>query len=141
MNKIDTVKTAFTFGDPEQTSKYFSDDYQGTDSVGGPPMDKTAWFGMGEVMQAAMPDIDFIFEDIREEGDDVLVTGHFTGTFENDFDLSAMNMGVIPASGKAVTFPSGTSRVSFTGDKISRNHSLDTGPNAGTAGFISILSA
>lgn len=141
MNKIDIVKTAYSFGDPEQTSKYFSDDFQSTDSVGGPPMDKTTWFGMGEVMGSAMPDIDFVIEDIREEGDDVIVVGHISGTFENDFDISAMNMGVIPPSGKAVTFPSGTSRLSFAGDKISRVHSLDTGPNAGVTGLISALSA
>jgi predicted ester cyclase len=141
MNKIETVKVAFTFGDFEQQKKYFSDDFQATDAVGGPPMDLNMWFGMGELMQASMPDAGFTIEDIREEGKDVIVTGHFHGTFENDFDLSAMNMGVIPASGKFITFPSGTSRVSFKGDKISRNHDLDTGPNAGTAGFIAAFSA
>ena len=141
MNKIDTVKAAFSFGDPEQQKNYFTDDFQGTDSVGSPPIDKTTWFGMGDVFTAAMPDIDFIIEDVREDGEDVLITGHFTGTFENDFDLSALNMGVIPANGKAITFPSSTSRVSFTGDKISRNHSLGTGPDAGMAGLVSALRA
>ena len=50
-----------------------------------------------------------------------------------------MNMGVIPANGKEVDFPDATSRVSFQGDKISKSHSLDSGPNAGMVGFISAL--
>jgi predicted ester cyclase len=141
MNKTEIVKAAFNMGDPEEQKKYYSDDFQATDEVGSPPTDLNMWFGMGELMKAAMPDAGFTIEDIREEGEDVIVTGHFHGTFENDFDLSAMNMGVIPATGKFITFPSGTSRVSFNGDKISRNHGLDTGPNAGTAGFIAAFKA
>jgi hypothetical protein len=35
----------------------------------------------------------------------------------------------------------GTSRISFTGDKISRNQNLDTGPNAGMAGFLAAFRA
>lgn len=139
MSKIDTVKTAFSFDDTERSMELFSDDFQATDSVGGPPMDKTAWFGMGDMMKVSFPDIDYVFDDIKLEGEDVLIVGCFKGTFKNDFDLSAMNMGVFPASGKAVDFPSSTSRISFEGNKISRSHDLDTGPNAGLAGFFSAL--
>ena len=139
MNKLDIVKTAFRFDDFERSMEYFSDDFQATDSVGGPPMDKAAWFGMGAMMKASFPDIDYAFDDIKLEGEDVLVIGRFKGTFKNDFDLSAMNMGVIPASGKEVDFPASTSRVSFEGDKISRSHELDTGSDAGIAGFLSAL--
>lgn len=141
MNKVETVKAAFSMGDIEEQKKYLSDDFQGTDEVGSPPMDLNMWFGMGELMKAAMPDAGFTIEEIREDGDDVLVTGYFTGTFENDFDLTAMNMGVIPATGKSIIFPSSTSRVSFNGDKISRNHDLSTGPNAGLPGFFAALKA
>ena len=134
------VKTAFTFGDPENSAQYFSDDFQATDSIGGQPLDKDTWFGMGDLMTAAIPDIDYVIEDVHEEGEDVMVTGHFSGTFTNDFDLSAMGMGVIPATGKAVKFPNSTNRISFNGGKIVRSHSTDTGPNAGMAGFASALS-
>jgi predicted ester cyclase len=139
MNKIDIVRNAFSFDDPEGSQELFSDDFQATDSVGGPPMDRAGWFGMGEMMRASFPDIDYVIDDIKLDGEDVLVVGRFKGTFQNDFDLSAMNMGVIPASGNAVEFPDGTSRVSFEGDKIARSHSLDTGPEAGMAGFIAVL--
>lgn len=142
MNKIDIVKKAFSFDTPPEVQReYLTNDYQFTDSVGGPPMDKEAWFGMGEMMRASIPDIGFSIDEIRQEGEDVLLTGRFTGTFKHDIDLSAMNMGVIPATGKAITVPAGTSRISFVGDKISRNHNLDTGPTAGLAGFLAAFGA
>jgi len=142
VNKIEIVKKAFSYEiPPDEQRKYYSDDYQFVDSVGGAPMDKEAWFGMGKLMQASIPDLDFIIDEIHQEGDDVLVTGHFTGTFEHDLDLSAMNLGVIPATGKALNIPGGTSRVSFTGEKISKNQNLDTGPTAGMAGFLAAFTA
>jgi len=142
MDKIEIVKKALSFDTPpEEQKKYISDDYQFVDSVGSPPMDKEAWFGMGQLMQASIPDLDFIFDKIHQEGENVILSGHFTGTFKHDLDLSAMNMGVIPATGKVLNIPGGTSRISFTGDKISKNHNLDTGPTAGMAGFLAAFGA
>lgn len=140
MNKIEIVKKAFSYDTPpEMQREYLSDDFQFVDSVGGPPIDKEAWFAMGELMQASIPDIDFTFDEIHQEGEDVIASGHFSGTFKNDLDLSAMGMGVIRATSKAINFPGGTNRVSFSGDKISKSHNLDTGPNAGTAGLLAAL--
>ena len=136
MNKIDLVKTTYSFDNFEESNKHLSDDFQGTDSVGGPPFDKAGWIGMGQMFKNSFPDIKVVIEDIHEEGDNVLVTSHFTGTFSKDFDLSAMGMGVIPASGEAVKFPSRTNRISFEGDKVSRSHGIDTGPEAGFPGLL-----
>jgi predicted ester cyclase len=142
MNKIEIVKKAFSFDTPpEEQKEYLSDDYQFVDSVGSPPEDKEAWFGMGQLMRASIPDIVFIFDEIHQEGEDVVFSGHFTGTFKHDMDLSAMNIGVIPATGKVLNIPGGTNRISFTGDKISKNHNLDTGPTAGMAGFLAAFGA
>ena len=137
MNKVDIVKKAFNFDTPPEVSmEYLTADFQATDSVGGQPMNKEAWFGMGEIMRASIPDVGWVVEEIRQEGEDVIRTGRFTGTFKHGFDLSAMGMGVIPATGKALNFSSSTSRISFNGDKIARNHNMDTGSNAGMAGFL-----
>ena len=136
MNKIDIAKVTYSFDDLEESNKYLSDDFQGTDEVGGPPFDKAGWIGMGQMFKNSFPDIKVVIEDIHEEGDSVMLTSHFTGTFTKDFDLSAMGMGVIPASGEAVKFPSSTSRISFNGDKVSRTHNLDTGPEAGFPGLL-----
>lgn len=143
MDKVEIVRYAMNFDTPfEESEKYFADNFQSTDSVGSPPIDKQAWFGMGQMMKASFPDITYEVEDIRQEGEDVIMKGRFAGTFENDFDLSGMNMGVIPATGKKVVFPVDNSRVSFDADKkIVSSHSLDTGPDAGMGGLMKALGA
>lgn len=140
MNKIDIVRKAFSNSTPiEEQKTYFSDDYQYSDSTAGQSIDKKAWFTMGEMYRNSMPDGGFVIDEIHQEGDDVLCTGHFTGTFQHDLDLSAVNLGVIKATGKRVNIPPDTSRISFRGDKIYRTKNLSTGPNAGLAGFLSAL--
>ncbi len=139
MNKIDLVKLSSGFDDLDESAKYLSDDFQFTDSIGGPPFDKASWIGMGKLFQHSFPDIKEVTDDIREEGNQVMLTSHFEGTFTNDLDLSAVGMGVIPASGKMVIFPSSTNEVSFDGDKISRIHNTATGPDAGLSGFLKVL--
>jgi predicted ester cyclase len=138
MNKIEIVKAAFDLKNPEQATHY-ADSFQGTDSVGGQPMDKASWTGMGELLKASIPDLDHLISEIKADGDDVLVTSRFTGTFVNDLDLSAMGLGVLKATGKALEFPVGTARVTFEGDKIKEVHDLSTGPDAGMAGFLKVF--
>lgn len=139
MNKIDIAKETYSFADLEKSSTHLSDNFQGTDEVGGPPFDKAGWIGMGQMFKHSFPDIKVVIEDVHEHGDKVRFTSHFTGTFTNDFDLSAMGMGVIPASGEMVTFPSSTSEISFDGDKVTGTHNLDTGPEAGFPGLLKAL--
>jgi hypothetical protein len=138
VNKAELVKLAFN-GDGPEEGFYLSDDFRWTDALGNPPMDKAAFLAMAQPLQSALPDLSVVIEDIREDGDDVLVTSHYAGTFTNDLDLSAVGLGVIPATRKALVFPSQRDSVSFYGDKISEIHNLETGPDAGMAGFIKAL--
>jgi hypothetical protein len=138
MNKQDIVREAYSFDLPAAHRAY---KFKFIDSIGSDPMNKEMWLGMGHLIQAAIPDIGYIFESIEEDGEDLLVTGRFTGTFTNDFDLSAMGMGVIPATGQPTNMSSHTNRVSFEGDKIVHLHDLTTGPDAGLPGFLKGLSA
>lgn len=139
MNKIDIAKETYSFDDFDKSNSHLSDDFKGTDAVGGPPFDKAGWIGMGQMFKHSFPDIEVVIDDIHEHGDKVMLTSHFTGTFTNDFDLSAMGMGVVPASGKTVTFPTSTSEISFDGDKVSGTHNLETGPEAGFPGLLKAL--
>ncbi len=141
MNKMDIVKVVYSFKDFKESEKYLTADFQGTDSVGGPAFDKAGWIGMGQMFKGSLPDIKNVIDDVSEEADSVTVASHFTGTFTNDFDLSEMGMGVIPASGKFVEFPSSTAKISFDGDKISKFHNTDTGPDAGLPGLMKALGA
>jgi predicted ester cyclase len=140
MSKIEIVKSAFDLDDRDRIS-YLADDFKRTDEMGSPPIDRASWIAMTGPMESAFPDLALAIEDIREEGGGVVVTSRFSGTFTNDLDLSAIGLGVIPATGKAVNFPPGTDFVSFDGDKISELHGQDTGPDTGMAGLIKALGA
>jgi ketosteroid isomerase-like protein len=140
MDKIELVKRAFDLDDPDRYA-YLSDDFQWTDELGSPPMDKSTWLGIGKLVESAFPDLSMVIEDIREEGDGVVVRSHLAGTFSNDLDLSSLGMGVIPATGKPIDFPSGTDLVCFDDGKISEFHNRDTGPDAGMAGFFKTMGA
>ena len=141
MNKVDIVREAFNLDNPELRASHLADDFQATDSLGGLPNSKEVWLGMGQMLRASFPDMEYVITHIHEEGDGVHVAGHFAGTFTSDLDMSPMGMGVISATGKKVMWPDSTRQVSFDGDKISRLHSPDTGPDAGVGGFLKALGA
>ena len=141
MNKVDIMKVVYSFDNFDESQKYLSEDFQGTDSVGGPTFDKAGWVGMGQMFKGSIPDIKVVIDDVQEGGDMLTVKSHFTGTFTNDFDLSAMGMGVIPASGEFVEFPPSTAEISFAGDKVTRFHNTETGPDAGLPGIMKALGA
>jgi predicted ester cyclase len=126
--------------DLDRAADYLAENFEWSDSIGSPPADKAGYLGLGAMMQAALPDLEFVLEDLQEVGDTVVVAGYFKGTFMNDFDLSAMGMGVIPATGARVRLPSNRSQWGVEGDKIVSIHDLDTGPDAGMAGFVKALS-
>jgi predicted ester cyclase len=136
MDKLDIVKSVLLGSDNPDKAAVYADDFQLTDSVGGPPMDKSTWLGMELLILASFPDMEYVIEEIKEEGDGVRLAGHFIGTFTNDLDLSAMGIGVIPASGKKITWASSSELITVEGNKITRWHSLNTGPDAGMAGFL-----
>ena len=48
----------------------------------------------------------------------MIVSGHFEGTHTGDLDLSAMGMGVIPASGKKIVWPEASNEFKVDGDQI-----------------------
>ena len=62
-----------------------------------------------------LPDLDI---DLHEEGDDVIVSYQWEGTHTGDLDLSALGLGVIPASGKRIVWPEATSVFTIKGGKI-----------------------
>jgi hypothetical protein len=138
MNRIELVKAAFNGDGPEQ-GFYLSDDFQWSDASGNAPLDKASFSAMARPLESAFPDLSVIIEDIREDGEDAVVASHYTGTFTNDLDLSAAGMGVIPATGEVIVFPTQRDRVSFDGTKISEIYNLGTGPDAGMAAVLKAL--
>ncbi len=81
---------------------HLSDDFQFLDKDGNVTMDRAGYIGFGHLLFASFNDMKLLYSDLREEGEDVRISGHWEGTFTGDLDLSAMGMGVIPASGKKI---------------------------------------
>lgn len=103
----------------EANNKYLSDDFKTFDADGNVTLDKKAYTGMSMLIFKSFPDYKAVFSEKREEEDgSVVLSFHFEGTHKGDLDLSAMGMGVIPASGKKVVWPESTSKWTVVGDKI-----------------------
>ncbi len=111
----------------EAAEKFISDDYQGLDQDGNVISDKAAMVGMNHLLFNAFKDFKGVVHDISEEDGSVILTFHFEGTHTGDFDLSAMGMGVIPATGKRVVTPESKSRFMVEGDQIVSSQPISGG--------------
>lgn len=114
---IDVVRAYLDIPISERSS-YVAEDFENVDRDGNVVMDKAAWEGMTHLLLNSFDDFDYVVSNTREEGDAVIVTARFEGKFTKDLDLSAMGMGVFPASGRKIVFPEGIVRLSVKGDKI-----------------------
>jgi predicted ester cyclase len=103
MNKRETVQALMDSvqqGDFENAKTMLADDFQ----FSGPlpePIDQEAWVGMNTRLQTAFPDLDYHFKVIGADGDVVRATMQLSGTHSGTFDLTSMDMGVIPATNNA----------------------------------------
>ena len=139
-SKLDLVK-AYTEligvgGDMEAATAYFSDDFENLDKDGTVALTKEGILGMARMMNASFKDYGFVLTNRSEKGDFIIMTGHFQGTHTSDLDLSAMGLGVVPASGKKIVWPEASAKLTFEGDKIVRME-----PYAGAAGLRAFLAA
>ncbi|MEJ2598522.1 MAG: hypothetical protein P8Z00_09330 [Anaerolineales bacterium] len=121
-SKIDILKAWNELGniDPlsDANADYLSDDFQNLDKDGNVLMDKQAYLGMGKLLAASFDDMKYVFDDFNEESDGVIANFHFEGTFTRDIDLSAMGLGIAPATGKKVVWPQASAKFKVEGDKI-----------------------
>ena len=121
----------------ETEDEYFAKDFKNLAIDGSVVADKATYIGMGHVLFNSFSGLNYVMSDLREEGDEVYMTGHFEGTFTNDLDLSAMGAGVVPASGKKVIWPENTIRIKVAGGKIVSIQ--DTDENSGIEAFLRLL--
>lgn len=117
--------------------RYLADEFQVLDQDGNVQMNKEAYVGMGQMLMAAFSDFRGVVDDVYQEGDSVILRSHFEGTHNGDLDLSAMGMGVIPASGKRIVWPVSQSRWEFEGDQIVSIQNMDDA--GGVGGFLAPL--
>jgi hypothetical protein len=142
-SKVDLYKEYFNaaWANPpssivEASKTYLSEDFQSIGKDGNVEQNREAYIGASQLMATAFTDFKFVYSDIHEEDDGVIVIGQFEGVHTEDLDLSALGLGVIPASGKKFVVPSGN-KFKVEGDKIVSRQ--DYGDYGGTAAFLAAL--
>jgi predicted ester cyclase len=121
MNKREIVQTlldAVQKGEFNDAGAMLSDDFR----FSGPiptPINAEAWLGMSASMKAAFPDLDYHFKVIGTEGDVVKTTAQLSGTHHAPFDLTGMDMGLIPATHKTFSAATQKTKITVRDDKIS----------------------
>jgi predicted ester cyclase len=120
MNKRETVQAlmdSIQKGDFENARTMLADDFQ----FSGPipePINAEAWLEMSASLKTAFPDLNYHFKVIGAEGEVVKSTAQLSGTHNGSFDLTGMNMGVIPATNKAFSTRVEKTKVTVKGGKI-----------------------
>jgi len=120
MNKRETVEALLDSvqkGDFENAKSMLADDFQ----FSGPipqPANRDAWLGMSANLRTAFPDLDYHFKVIGADGDVVRTTSQLSGTHRGSFDLTDMNMGVIPATHQSFSAQLEKTKITVKENKI-----------------------
>src|SRR5215216_564429 len=121
MNKREIVQTLLDSvqkGDFEKAKSLLSDDFQ----FSGPipePVNREAFLGMSASLRTAFPDLDYHFKVIGADDDVVKTASQLSGTHRGPFDLTGMNMGMIPATDKTFSAKLEKTKITVKENKIS----------------------
>jgi predicted ester cyclase len=124
-SKLDVVRTFIdaAWKNPpasvmEANKTYLADNFQSLDKDGKAQMNKEAYTGMAKLFMSAFTDFKWVRSDLRQQGESVIMSGHFEGRHTGDIDLTAVGAGYIPASGKMIVWPEASVEYKVEGDKI-----------------------
>ena len=120
MNKRETVQAlmdSIQQGDFENANSMLADDFQFSNAIS-EPINKEAWLDMSASLKTAFPDLDYHFKVIGTDGDFVRTTSQLSGTHTGSFDLTNMNMGIIPATDKTFSAKLEKTKITIKDDKI-----------------------
>jgi predicted ester cyclase len=120
MNKRETVQVlvdSIQRGDFDVAKSMLADDFQFSGFTP-EPITKETWLGMSASLKTAFPDLDYHFKVIGAQGDIVRTTMQLSGTHSGSFDLTNMNMGVIPATDKTFVAKREKTKVTVKENKI-----------------------
>jgi hypothetical protein len=93
---MDTIQK----GEFEKAKSLLSSDFKFSGAVP-EPISGEAWIGMSINLKAAFPDLDYQFKIESVDGKSANISAELKGVHSGDLDLTAMDMGVIPATGKS----------------------------------------
>ena len=137
MNTRETVQAlmdSIQMGNFEKAKSHLSNDFRFSGPVP-EPISGAEWIGLSANLKAAFPDLNYQFKIQSVDGDTANITAQLKGTHKGNLDLTAMNMGVIPATGKSFNAALEHGKVRVRDGKII---SLANEPTEG-AGLMAIL--
>jgi predicted ester cyclase len=120
MNKREIVQALLDSvqkGDFVHAKSLLADDFQ----FSGPipePINRLAWLGMSSSLKTAFPNLDYHFKVIGTDGDVVRTTSQLSGTHRGSFDLTNMNMGIIPATHQSFSSKLEKTKITLKENKI-----------------------
>ena len=120
MNKRETVQAlmdSIQKGDFVSAKSMLADNFE----FSGPipkPINAEAWLDMSASLKAAFPDLNYHFKAMGADGDVVRSSSQLSGTHSGPFDLTNMNMGVIPATNKAFSAKLEKTKITVKENKI-----------------------
>lgn len=114
---VDEFLAAFNAKDIEACKALLAQDFKFS-GTGREPQNADEWMGNVMSMAVAFPDLNYNIQITGYEGNKVMGTTQLTGTHTGDWDLSAVGMGVIPASGKSFSNPKETGVMTIEDGKI-----------------------
>ena len=120
MNKRETVQAlmdSIQKGDFVNAKSMLAENFEFSGPVPA-PINAEAWLGMSASLKTAFPDLDYHFKAIGSDGDVVKTTSQLSGTHSGSFDLTGMNMGVIPATNKTFSARMEKTKVTVKNDKV-----------------------
>ena len=120
MNKRETVQVlvdSIQRGDFEVAKSMLADDFQFSGFIS-EPINKETWLGMSASLQTAFPNLDYHFKVIGTQGDIVRTTMQLSGTHTGSFDLTNLNLGVIPATDRAFAAKCEKTKVTVRENKV-----------------------
>jgi hypothetical protein len=130
-------KAAFERQDYQTCMNYLDDGF----TFSGPvpkPLNAEQWMGTVKGMHAAFPDINYNLTVTGAEGNKVKVSTQLTGTHTADWDMSAMGMGVVPATNKSFSNPKEHGVMTVESGKIT-SYEISASEGGGVPGVLKQL--
>ena len=131
---VQSLMDAIQMGEFEKAKSLLSSDFKFSGPVP-EPISSDAWIGLSANLKAAFPDLDYQFKIESVDGDTANILAQLKGSHKGDLDLTAMHMGIIPATGKSFNAAQEHGKVRVRDGKIT---SLANEPTEG-AGLMAIL--
>jgi len=121
----ESFANAMNSGDWEKVASFLSEDFKFMGPVP-EPMNGMQWVRLSESLKRAFPDIQYNLRIDSIEGEVVRTTTQLSGTHTGDLDLTAMGLGVIPATGKSFSNPEEEGDAVVRGEEVVSLHVKST---------------